>query len=80
MAAPAYAATTYCRMDGPHNCTQQNEEQLISITKNTINHMHIAHPEHAFKTQNDVVLENAARQHAQIVQTQPASNYYPYWR
>lgn len=75
LATPVYAATTVCRMDGPHNCTEQNEDQLVSITKKTINHMHLTHPQHVFKTENDAVLENYARQQAQAMNNAPERVY-----
>lgn len=75
LATPVYAASTVCRMDGPHNCAEANEDQLIAITKNTINHLHLTHPQHVFKTENDVVLENYARQQAQAMNNAPRPDY-----
>lgn len=64
MATPAFAES--CSMEGPHNCVEMNDAQLIATTKNTIHQMQLTHEQHAFRTQNDYVLEMAARQHAQL--------------
>lgn len=66
IASPVFAGTAICRMDGPHNCAQENEIQLVDITKSTIHQMQLTHPEHAFKTQNDVILEAYAQSKAQL--------------
>lgn len=63
---PAFAGSTYCTLDGPHNCVEENEDQLVDVTRNTINHMQLTRPQHAFRTQNDVILEQAATHHAQL--------------
>lgn len=65
IATPVFAESSVCKMTGPHNCVQQSEEQLVDITKNTIHQMQLTHG-HAFKTENDVILEAAARQQAQL--------------
>lgn len=69
-AMPVHAASTYCSMDGPHNCVAQNEDQLLDITKNTINQMQLTHEQHAFKTQNDAILQAAVNQHARLDNSQ----------
>ena len=66
LATPAFANDMVCRMDGPHNCREQIDDQLDSITKNTIHAMNLSHPGHAFRTENDVILEKAARNHAAL--------------
>lgn len=65
-ATPSFAATSICSINGPHNCAEQNEDALIALTKTTINVENLAHPQHAFKTQNDQILESAARAQAQL--------------
>ena len=74
LVAPAYANSSICKLEGPHNCTADSEAQLQNLTINTINHMQFAH-EHAFKTENDRILEKYARNHAQL-QPQPAAPSY----
>lgn len=64
-AIPAYAASGMCSIDGPHNCNQSNEDQLVALTKNTIHNMQLTTP-HAFKTNNDIVLEEMARNQAML--------------
>lgn len=66
LAMPVYAGSNVCRVNGPHNCTESNEDQLVAITHETIDHMQLIH-RHQFKTQNDKVLENMARNHAYFI-------------
>lgn len=71
LAVPALANPSFCPMTGPQNCTVQDENKLIDLTRNTINHMQITQNQHPFRTQNDDVLSQAvARQHAQLQQPQ----------
>lgn len=69
IAAPAFAQTPLCEMDGPHNCVEINEDQLIASTKDTIHDMQLTHEQHAFRTQNDDVLAAMATQHAHLKST-----------
>lgn len=62
LSVPAYADPAACRMEGPHNCAMQNEDMLLALTHRTIDHMIQEHPEHAFPTQNDVILSQAQMQ------------------
>lgn len=74
MANPAFSESVYCEMEGPHNCMDKNDEQLMAVTKNTINRMELTRDPHPFKTENDEVLRKAARQHAQLVQPAPSTD------
>lgn len=62
-----------CHLEGPHNCMESNEDELIARTKSSIHQMQLTQ-QHAFKTENDTILENFARSHAQLSnpQTQPS--------
>lgn len=77
LATPVFANEMVCRMDGPHNCKEQIEDQLDSITQNTIHALNLAHPGHAFRTQNDVILEQASRSQAALTPnySQPNMTY-----
>lgn len=74
LAMPAYANSNMCRINGPHNCSEDSEARLQSLTINTIHHMEFSR-EHAFKTDNDRVLENYASNHAQLTAKVPSSPY-----
>lgn len=63
-----------CHIDGPHNCSEENEDALVALTKNTINQMQLTNV-HAFKTQNDTVLEEFAKNHAQLSQIPNTQTY-----
>lgn len=74
IATPAFAGTGICKIDGPHNCMESSEDQLLNITKNTIHQMELTH-EHVFKTQNDTILETAAREHVELNTAAQADRY-----
>lgn len=74
LAMPAYANSTICRIDGPHNCAEDSEARLQNLTINTIHHMELTR-EHAFKTDNDRVLEKFASNHAQLAPRAASSPY-----
>lgn len=66
-----------CEMEGPRNCMELNDAALIQATKNTVHKMELVNAPHPFRTQNDVVLENAARQTAQL--KEKTQNRHPDW-
>lgn len=71
LSAPALANSGFCPMNGPHNCTVQNEDQLVAITQNTIHQLQLTQDPHPFKTRNDEVMAQAQRNttsHAQLQQ------------
>lgn len=74
LAVPAFANSNMCSINGPHNCVEDSEARLQSLTINTIHHMEFSR-EHAFKTENDRILENYTRNHAQLSAQVPSSPY-----
>lgn len=74
LAMPAFAGSSICHINGPHNCTEESEAQLQNLTLNTIHHMELTR-EHAFKTDNDRVLEKYASNHAQLAPRAVSSPY-----
>lgn len=74
LASPASAASTYCSMEGPHSCGSQIENQLMNITHNMVHQIQLSQSPHPFRTQNDEVLELAARQNAMLAQPQTLKN------
>ena len=66
LATPALADTQMCSINGPHNCQEQIEDYLVAGTQNAVHSMQLSRPGHAFQTQNDKILEQAARNHAQL--------------
>lgn len=79
LATPVFAGSTICNINGPHNCAEQNEDQLIALTQSTIHKEQLIQEQHPFKTENDVILEAASTQHADLGIINNSTSYLS-WR